>query len=168
MNNKKSSFTYQDLLECAEGKLFGQGNPQLPRPNMLMIDRINSIQENGGMFNRGELKAELDIKPELWFFECHFPGDPVMPGCLGLDAMWQLLGFFMGWNGCQGQARASGCGNIKFRGEILPDCKMVRYHIHIQKITHVRNVAVGLALGEVFADERKVYVAQDLKVAVYK
>ena len=131
---KKSSFNYDQLIECAKGMLFGRGNAQLPLPPMLMFDRITDINQNGGNFSKGEVVAELDIKSDLWFFNCHFKNDPVMPGCLGLDAMWQLLGFFLGWLGEQGQGRAISVGNVKFSGMVLPSSKKLKYRINISKI----------------------------------
>ena len=131
---KKNSYSYDDLITCGNGELFGPGNAKLPLPPMLMFDRITDINENNGIFNKGSLKAELDIKDELWFFECHFKEDPVMPGCLGLDAMWQLVGFYLGWLGNQGRGRALGVGTVKFTGEVIKSVKNVRYEIDMKKI----------------------------------
>lgn len=164
---KKSFLTYADLLDCTDSKLFGPGNPQLPKPPMLMMDRIIKINENGGEFSGGEAIAELDIKKDLWFFHCHFAGDPVMPGCLGLDALWQILGFYLGWRGYEGRGRALGCGKVKFTGQILPDVKKVTYHLHIQKIVKISTV-MGIAAGYVYAEDQKVYTASELKVGLFK
>ena len=163
---KKSSYNYQDLLDCSENKLFGVGNPQLPKPNMLMMDRVTEINEKGGDFGNGEAIAELDINKDLWFFSCHFAGDPVMPGCLGLDGLWQLLGFYLGWSGYQGKGRALGSGKVKFTGQILPGVKKVRYHLNIQKIVKLSTV-MGIATGYVYADDDKVYTASELKVGLF-
>ena len=131
---QKNQYSYQDLLDCAEGKMFGPGNAKLPAPPMLMFDRITSITAEGGLFNKGEILAELDIKNNLWFFECHFKGDPVMPGCLGLDAMWQLLGFYLGWLGNPGHGRALGVNEVKFTGEVVKQVKLVKYVINIKRL----------------------------------
>ena len=157
---KKNSYSYDDLITCGNGELFGPGNAKLPLPPMLMFDRITEINENNGSFNKGSLKAELDIKDELWFFECHFKGDPVMPGCLGLDAMWQLVGFYLGWIGNPGKGRALGVGTVKFTGEVLQDVKLVKYEIDMKKIMSPGGTTVGLANGVVFADNRKIYSAE--------
>ena len=127
MAERRSSFEYEDLLACGRGELFGEGNAQLPLPPMLMFDRISSITESGGQYDKGQIVAELDIKPDLWFFSCHFQGDPVMPGCLGLDALWQMLGFFLGWLGSPGRGRALSVGEVKFTGMVLPDVKNLQY-----------------------------------------
>ena len=131
---KKNSFSYEQLIDCANGDLFGKGNAQLPSPPMLMFDRITNINETGGVFQKGEIVAELDIKPELWFFDCHFKGDPVMPGCLGLDAMWQLVGFYLGWLEQPGKGRALGVGEVKFTGQVLDTVKKVTYQISIKRL----------------------------------
>ena len=165
---KQNSFTYDQLIECAKGNLFGEGNAQLPMPPMLMFDRITSINENGGAFSRGEVIAELDIKEDLWFFDCHFKNDPVMPGCLGLDAMWQLVGFFLGWLGNPGKGRALGVGTVKFTGEVLQNVKNVRYEIDMKKIMSPGGTTVGLANGIVLADNKKIYSAESLKVGLFK
>ena len=130
----QSQYNKEELLACGRGNLFGPGNAQLPVDNMLMVDRVTHISSDGGTMNKGELIAELDIHPDLWFFECHFPGDPVMPGCLGLDAMWQLVGFFLGWRGNPGRGRALGAGEVKFTGQILPSHSLVRYHIQMKRV----------------------------------
>ena len=160
------SFTKEDLLACARGELFGPGNSQLPAPNMLMFDRITSIRADNGEFGLGQITAELDITPDLWFFECHFPGDPVMPGCLGLDAMWQLVGFFLGWRGGPGKGRALGVKNVKFKGEVLPDCKKVTYIIDITRVIERGRLIMGIANGKVLADGNLIYTAEDLQVGL--
>ena len=165
---KKNSFSYEQLIDCANGDLFGKGNAQLPSPPMLMFDRITNINETGGLFQKGEIIAELDIKPELWFFNCHFKGDPVMPGCLGLDAMWQLVGFYLGWIGNPGKGRALGVGTVKFTGEVLQDVKLVTYEIDMKKIMSPGGTTVGLANGIVLADSKKIYSAESLKVGLFK
>ena len=165
---KQKSFSYEQLIECANGILFGKGNAQLPLPPMLMFDRITKINENGGLFEKGEIIAELDIRPDLWFFDCHFKGDPVMPGCLGLDAMWQLVGFYLGWLGNPGKGRALGVSTVKFTGEVLKNIKIVRYEIDMKKIMAPGGTTVGLANGLVFADDKKIYSAESLKVGLFK
>ena len=165
---KKSSYNYEDLIKCANGGLFGPGNAKLPLPPMLMFDRITEIRENKGNFKKGLLKAELDIKDELWFFDCHFKEDPVMPGCLGLDAMWQLVGFFLGWKGNPGKGRALGVGTVKFTGEVLKSVKNVRYEIDMKKIMSPGGTTVGLANGVLLADEKRIYSADNLKVGLFK
>ena len=165
---KKNSYSYDDLLTCGSGDLFGPGNAKLPLPPMLMFDRITEINENNGTFNKGSLKAELDIKDDLWFFDCHFKKDPVMPGCLGLDAMWQLVGFFLGWLGNPGKGRALGVGTVKFTGEVLQSVKNVRYEIDMKKIMSPGGTTVGLANGIVLADNKKIYSAESLKVGLFK
>src|SRR5476649_2078553 len=162
---KQNAFTREDLLRCSRGELFGPGNAQLPAPNMLMVDRITHISEEGGKYGKGELVAELDITPDLWFFACHFPGDPVMPGCLGLDAMWQMLGYWLGWSGSPGKGRALGLGEVKFRGHITPDTRLVRYEVNLRQVRRGRLV-LGIANGQVFADGASVYVATDLRVGL--
>ena len=161
---KKNSYSYDDLITCGNGELFGPGNAKLPLPPMLMFDRITEINENNGSFNKGSLKAELDIKDKLWFFECHFKGDPVMPGCLGLDAMWQLVGFYLGWLGNPGKGRALGVGTVKFTGEVIKSVKNVRYEIDMKKIMSPGGTTVGLANGLVFADDKKIYSAVNFTV----
>jgi 3-hydroxyacyl-[acyl-carrier protein] dehydratase/trans-2-decenoyl-[acyl-carrier protein] isomerase len=165
---KKNSYSYDDLITCGNGTLFGPGNAKLPLPPMLMFDRITEINENNGIFNKGSLKAELDIKKDLWFFDCHFKEDPVMPGCLGLDAMWQLVGFYLGWLGNSGKGRALGVGTVKFTGEVLQNIKNVRYEINMKKIMAPGGTTVGLANGLVFADDKKIYSADSLKVGLFK
>ena len=165
---KKNSYTYDELISCANGELFGPGNAKLPAPPMLMFDRISEINENKGEFGKGFIVAELDIKDSLWFFDCHFKKDPVMPGCLGLDAMWQLVGFYLGWIGNPGKGRALGVGTVKFTGEVLQNVKQVKYEIDMKKIMSPGGTTVGLANGVVFADEKKIYSADNLKVGLFK
>ena len=165
---KKGSFNYNELISCANGELFGPGNAKLPSPPMLMFDRISEINENNGFFNKGLIKAELDIKDNLWFFDCHFKEDPVMPGCLGLDAMWQLVGFYLGWIGNPGKGRALGVGTVKFTGEVLQNVKLVKYEIDMKKIMSPGGTTVGLANGILLADEKKIYSADNLKVGLFK
>tara|TARA_Y100000996_G_scaffold256725_1_gene202053 strand:- start:153 stop:653 length:501 start_codon:yes stop_codon:yes gene_type:complete len=165
---KKNSYSYNELINCGEGKLFGPGNAKLPLPPMLMFDRITEINDNKGAFSKGLIKAELDIKKNLWFFECHFKEDPVMPGCLGLDAMWQLVGFYLGWIGNPGKGRALGVGTVKFTGEVLQNVKLVRYEIDMKKIMSPGGTTVGLANGLVLADDKKIYSAENLKVGLFK
>ena len=154
---KKNSYSYDELINCGDGKLFGPGNARLPLPPMLMFDRITEINDNKGSFKKGSLQAELDIKQDLWFFDCHFKEDPVMPGCLGLDAMWQLVGFYLGWIGNPGRGRALGVGTVKFTGEVLQNIKLVKYEIEMKKIMSPGGTTVGLANGTVLADEKKIY-----------
>ena len=165
---KKSSFNYEELISCANGELFGPGNAKLPSPPMLMFDRITKIAENEGFFKKGLIKAELDIKDNLWFFDCHFKQDPVMPGCLGLDAMWQLVGFYLGWIGNPGKGRALGVGTVKFTGEVLQNVKLVTYEIDMKKIMSPGGTTVGLANGIVLADGKKIYSAESLKVGLFR
>ena len=165
---KKNSYSYDELINCGEGKLFGPGNAKLPLPPMLMFDRITEINDDKGAFKKGLLKAELDIKNDLWFFNCHFKEDPVMPGCLGLDAMWQLVGFYLGWIGNPGKGRALGVGTVKFTGEVLQDVKLVTYEIDMKKIMSPGGTTVGLANGVVLADWKKIYSADSLKVGLFK
>ena len=165
---KKSFFNYDELIDCANGKLFGPGNAKLPSPPMLMFDRITEITENQGFYKKGSMKAELDIKDNLWFFDCHFREDPVMPGCLGLDAMWQLVGFFLGWLGNPGRGRALGVSTVKFTGEVLKNVKMATYEIDIKRILVKGETTVGLANGILLADGKKIYSAENLKVGLFK
>ncbi|WP_440877254.1 bifunctional 3-hydroxydecanoyl-ACP dehydratase/trans-2-decenoyl-ACP isomerase [Thalassotalea sp. PLHSN55] len=163
---QQSSFTKEDLVKAGTGEMFGEGNSQLPSDNMLMMDRITSITETGGEHGKGEIIAELDINPDLWFFDCHFKGDPVMPGCLGLDAMWQLVGFFLGWSGGPGKGRALGVGEVKFTGQILPTAKKVTFNITMKRVIK-RKLFMGLADGTVSVDGRVIYTAKDLKVGLF-
>jgi 3-hydroxyacyl-[acyl-carrier protein] dehydratase / trans-2-decenoyl-[acyl-carrier protein] isomerase len=161
----QSSYSKQDLLKSSEGGYFGPGNAQLPAPPMLMMDRITEISMDGGAFGKGRVVGELDITPSLWFFACHFPGDAVMPGCLGLDAMWQMVGYWLGWSGSPGKGRATGVGDVKFSGHITPEVKRVRYEVDMRQVRRGRLV-LGIADGRVFADAACVYVARDMKVAL--
>ena len=164
---KQNSFSYEQLIECSNGTLFGKGNAQLPSPPMLMFDRITNINETSGAFSKGEIIAELDIKPELWFFDCHFKGDPVMPGCLGLDAMWQLVGFYLGWLGQPGKGRALGVGEVKFTGQVLNSVKKVSYHISLKRLI-LRKLILGVADGVLKADGEPIYEAKDMKVGLFQ
>ena len=164
----KNSFDYDELITCANGELFGPGNARLPAPPMLMFDRITKITESGGAFNKGYIEAELDIKKNLWFFDCHFKSDPVMPGCLGLDAMWQLVGFFLGWIGNPGKGRALGVGEVKFTGEVLNNNKLARYIIEMKRIIKKGETSVGLADGTLLIDDKKIYSTENLKVGLFK
>ena len=164
---RRSSYAYEDLLACGRGELFGQGNAQLPLPPMLMFDRITEITKDGGAAGLGKVVAEFDIKPDLWFFACHFKGDPVMPGCLGLDALWQLLGFFLGWAGAAGKGRALGLGEVKFSGQVLPTMKKVVYGIDIKRVMRSKLV-LGIADGWLSADGNVIYRASDLKVGLFR
>jgi len=168
MTNQRypSSFDKEALLRCSRGELFGEGNAQLPAPNMLMMDRILHIGADGGAFGKGEMVAELDVDPSLWFFDCHFRGDPVMPGCLGLDAMWQLVGFFLGWMGAPGRGRALGVSEVKFTGEVLPTARKVVYHLNLKRVI-MRKLVLGIADGIMKVDGQTVYEAKDLKVGLF-
>ena len=165
---KKNSFKYEELIECANGKLFGPGNAKLPSPPMLMFDRIINIQESKGTYKKGTIQAELDIKDKMWFFDCHFKEDPVMPGCLGLDAMWQLVGFYLGWIGEPGKGRALGVNNVKFTGEVLKKVKIARYQVDMKRILKKEGAVVGLADGILYADDKAIYEAENLKVGLFK
>lgn len=163
---KQPSFTREELLQCGNGELFGPNNAQLPLPNMLMFDRITHISDEGGEFGKGKIIAELDVTPELWFFDCHFKGDPVMPGCLGLDAMWQLVGFFLGWMGNPGRGRALGSGEVKFFGQVLPTAKVVTYEIDLKRLIQ-RKLVMGIADASMKVDGREIYTAKDLRVGLF-
>lgn len=162
----KNSYNLEELLDCGHGNLFGPGNARLPLPNMLMLDRITHISAEGGKHGKGEIIAELDINPELWFFECHFEEDPVMPGCLGLDAMWQLIGFFLGWKGNPGRGRALGAGEVKFFGQVLPTAKQVRYEIQMKRVIE-RKLVMGIGDASLQVDGREIYTAKDLRVGLF-
>jgi 3-hydroxyacyl-[acyl-carrier protein] dehydratase/trans-2-decenoyl-[acyl-carrier protein] isomerase len=166
-NQKQNSFNREELLSCGRGELFGPGNAQLPMPNMLMVDRIASITEDGGANGKGQIIAELDITPDLWFFDCHFPGDPVMPGCLGLDAMWQLVGFFLGWKGGLGRGRALGVGELKFTGQVLPTAKKVTYRIDLKRVI-MRKLVMGIADAVMEVDGKVIYEGKDLRVGLFQ
>jgi 3-hydroxyacyl-[acyl-carrier protein] dehydratase / trans-2-decenoyl-[acyl-carrier protein] isomerase len=166
MLGRKSSFDLQGLLACARGELFGEGNAKLPLPPMLMFDRITKISEKGGSVDKGEIAAELEIRPDLWFFKCHFQNDPVMPGCLGLDAMWQLVGFFLGWMGGPGKGRALGVGEVKFSGMVLPSAKLVSYYIDLKRVI-MRRLVLGIADGIMKVDGKVIYEAKDLRVGLF-
>lgn len=163
----KPNYTYEELLLSGKGELFGEKGPQLPAPPMLMMDRIIEMSQEKGNFEKGYIEAEFDIKPDLWFFNCHFINDPVMPGCLGLDAMWQLVGFYLGWIGGEGKGRALGVGEVKFTGQILPMAKKVTYRIHMKRVVN-RKLVMGVADGEVAVDGRVIYTATDLKVGLFQ
>jgi 3-hydroxyacyl-[acyl-carrier protein] dehydratase/trans-2-decenoyl-[acyl-carrier protein] isomerase len=167
MQHRRPSFDYEDLLACGRGELFGDGNAQLPLPPMLMFDRISEIAEAGGEHGRGLVRAELKVKPDLWFFPCHFKGDPVMPGCLGLDALWQLLGFFLAWLGAPGKGRALGLGELKLSGQVVPTMKDVIYGIDIKRVMRSKLV-LGIADGWLSADGSIIYRANDLKVGLFR
>lgn len=164
--DRKSSFTRDELLACGRGELFGPGNARLPMPPMLMADRITRISADGGVHGKGEIIAEFDINPELWFFKCHFETDPVMPGCLGVDALWQLVGFYLGWLGNPGRGRALGSGEIKFSGQVLPTAKKVTYHLEVSRLIQ-RKLVMGVADGVVSVDGREIYHVKDLRVGLF-
>ncbi|SES70252.1 bifunctional 3-hydroxydecanoyl-ACP dehydratase/trans-2-decenoyl-ACP isomerase [Oceanicella actignis] len=167
MTNRKNSYGYEDLMACARGELFGPGNAQLPAPPMLMMDRITSITEDGGEHGKGQVTAEFDIKPDLWFFQCHFIGDPVMPGCLGVDALWQLTGFFLGWKGMPGRGRALGVGEVKFTAMVTPRTRLVRYEVDFKRIID-RKLKLGIADGRMFADDELIYTTRDMRVGLFQ
>ena len=164
----KNSYSKEELLDCADGNLFGPENGKLPTPNMLMFDRITEISDSKGKYKKGKIIAELDVNPDLWFFDCHFKGDPVMPGCLGLDAMWQLVGFYLGWRGEPGKGRALGVNTVKFTGEVLKSVKIARYQVDMKRILKKEGAVVGLADGILFSDDKPIYEAEGLKVGLFK
>lgn len=163
---RKSSFSRDELLACGHGEMFGPGNARLPLPNMLMMDRVTLITDEGGTHGKGEIIAELDIRPDLWFFGCHFESDPVMPGCLGVDAMWQLLGFWLAWRGNPGRGRALGAGEIKFFGQVLPKHQKVTYHLNLKRVVE-RKLVMGIADASMSVDGREIYTAQDLRCGLF-
>jgi 3-hydroxyacyl-[acyl-carrier protein] dehydratase / trans-2-decenoyl-[acyl-carrier protein] isomerase len=165
--DRPSHYTYEELLACGRGELFGPGNAQLPLPPMLMFDRITSIGEDGGEHGKGHVRAELDVRPDLWFFPCHFKGDPVMPGCLGVDALWQMVGFFLGWLGAPGRGRALGVGEVKFSDQVLPTVRRVLYGVDLKRVFRSKLV-LGIADGWLEADGRRIYEAKDLRVGLFK
>ena len=164
--DKKNNYNLEDLLSCAHGEMFGDGNAELPSHPMLMFDRITTITEDGGKYKKGQIIAELDIRPDLWFFQCHFHNDPVMPGCLGLDAMWQLVGFYLGWRGAPGRGRALGAKEIKFTGQVTPDNNMVTYNIDIKRVI-LRKLVMGVADAQMDVDGKIIYTAKDLRVGLF-
>jgi 3-hydroxyacyl-[acyl-carrier protein] dehydratase/trans-2-decenoyl-[acyl-carrier protein] isomerase len=163
---QKDNYTFEELLECGHGRLFGAGNAQLPLPPFLMLDRITQISSDGGLYGKGEITAEMDIKPDLWFFKCHFENDPVMPGCLGLDAMWQLVGFFLGWLGGLGRGRAISVGDVKFSGQVLNTAKKLTYQINIKRVI-MRKLVMGIADGVLNVDGQPIYDAKDIRVGLF-
>ena len=163
---RKSAYDREELLTCSFGTMFGPDGPKLPSGNMLMMDRVSLITDSGGKYGKGEMHAELDIDPDLWFFKCHFEGDPVMPGCLGLDALWQMVGFFLGWAGSKGRGRALGAGKVKFSGQVLPTEKLVTYDLQIKRMI-TRKLVLAIADGIVAVDGREIYHAEDLRVGLF-
>jgi len=163
---QQNAYTREDLLECAGGLLFGPGNAQLPLPPMLMVDRISSITADGGRYGKGHMLAELDVRPDLWFFACHFAGDPVMPGCLGLDAMWQLIGFFLAWQGGPGHGRALGCGEVTFSGQVTPKNRLVTYRVDMKRVV-LRKLVMGIGDATMEVDGRVIYTGKDLRVGLF-
>ena len=166
MHTQQHNYTLEDLLQCGRGELFGPGNAELPLPPMLMFDRITQISSQGGTHDKGIIVAELDVNPDLWFFDCHFQNDPVMPGCLGLDAMWQMVGFYLGWMGGPGRGRALGVGEVKFRGQVLPQNKLVTYRINLKRVI-MRKLVMGIADAEMECDGKVIYEASDLRVGLF-
>ena len=163
----QSSYSYEEIIECGKGNLFGKGNAQLPAPPMLMFDRITNVNKDGGVHGKGEITAELDIKADLWFFKCHFLGDPIMPGCLGLDALWQMLGFYLGWLGYPGKGRALGVGEIKFVEEIKPDKELIKYKVSLKKSLNKKGLSIGYGDGQIIHKEKTIYYANDLRVGLF-
>jgi len=163
----QSSYSYEEIIECGKGNLFGKGNAQLPAPPMLMFDRITNVNKDGGVHGKGEITAELDIKADLWFFKCHFLGDPIMPGCLGLDALWQMLGFYLGWLGYPGKGRALGVGEIKFVEEIKPDKELIKYKVSLKKSLNKKGLSIGYGDGQIIHKDKIIYHANDLRVGLF-
>ena len=163
----QSSYSYEEIIECGKGNLFGKGNAQLPAPPMLMFDRITNVNKDGGVHGKGEITAELDINEDLWFFKCHFLGDPIMPGCLGLDALWQMLGFYLGWLGYPGKGRALGVGEIKFVEEIKPDKELIKYKVSLKKSLNKKGLSIGYGDGQIIHKEKIIYQANDLRVGLF-
>ncbi|MBX2856625.1 MAG: bifunctional 3-hydroxydecanoyl-ACP dehydratase/trans-2-decenoyl-ACP isomerase [Rhodobacteraceae bacterium] len=167
MTERKSNYSYDDLLACGRGELFGPGNAQLPAPPMLMMDRVTSISEDGGAHGKGVVEAEFDVKKDAWFFQCHFLGDPVMPGCLGLDALWQLTGFFLGWKGLEGRGRALGVGEVKFTEMVTPTVRLIKYTVDIKRVID-RRLKLGIADGRMFVDGELAYTIKDMRVGLFQ
>ena len=165
--SKQNHFGYDELIACAKGEMFGDGNPQLPMPPMLMVDRISKINADGGSKGLGEIEAEYDIRPDLWFFDCHFIGDPVMPGCLGMDGLWQLLGFFLGWRGGEGRGRALSVGEVKFLGQVQPNAKLLTFKLDVERLI-LRKLVMGIADGQVLCDGKAVFHAKNIRVGLFK
>ena len=163
----QSSYSYEEIIDCGKGNLFGKGNAQLPAPPMLMFDRITNVNKDGGVYGKGEITAELDINADLWFFKCHFLGDPIMPGCLGLDALWQMLGFYLGWLGYPGKGRALGVGEIKFVEEIKPDKELIKYKVSLKKSLNKKGLSIGYGDGQIIHKEKIIYHANDLRVGLF-
>ena len=163
----QSSYSYEEIIECGKGNLFGKGNAQLPAPPMLMFDRITNVNKGGGVHGKGEITAELDINTDLWFFKCHFLDDPIMPGCLGLDALWQMLGVYLGWLGYPGKGRALGVGEIKFVEEIKPDKELIRYKVSLKKSLNKKGLSIGYGDGQIIHKEKIIYHANDLRVGLF-
>ena len=163
----QSSYSYEEIIECGKGNLFGKGNAQLPAPPMLMFDRITNVNKDGGVHGKGEITAELDINEDLWFFKSHFLGDPIMPGCLGLDALWQMLGFYLGWLGYPGKGRALGVGEIKFVEEIKPDKELIKYKVSLKKSLNKKGLSIGYGDGQIIHKEKIIYHANDLRVGLF-
>ncbi len=167
LDGTKNSYGKEDMLRAGRGELFLPDSAKLPLPNMLMADRVVEINETGGRYGKGEVIAELDIHPDLWFFKCHFQDDPVMPGCLGLDATWQFTGFFLAWQGHTGRGRALGVDEVKFVGQVLPTNKVVRYHVHIKRVIN-RKLVMAISDGQVFVDDREIYTMNSMRVGIFK